>query len=152
MSVILGSTYSICILFSKLQRAHTIWKEFVFISFTILWDFCELLLISWVHWKSPNHCIIVQLKNKLLQRKILQVRKKLWAQKHCGSIRFVSKRNFGSWKILGLKKILSKKKVWSTKIGLSKNVGPTKFFVNKTADLGSSMDYFSLGRKLNKDS
>ena len=30
--------------------------------------------------------------------------------------------------------------------------GPNKITVNKTADLGSSMDYFSLGRKLSKDS
>ena len=30
--------------------------------------------------------------------------------------------------------------------------GPNKIIVNKTADLGSSMDYFSLGKKLNKNS
>ena len=30
--------------------------------------------------------------------------------------------------------------------------GPNKIIVNKTADLGSSMDYLSLGQKLNKDS
>ena len=30
--------------------------------------------------------------------------------------------------------------------------GPNKIIINKTADLGSSMDYFSLGQKLNKGS